>query len=124
MKPVKDLPESLSTRLGGTRYLWCEECHRTFQEDDVAIDDTTFEKATSYAAGSPNLDRLAEAVMMRARCPYPDCNVPLRTQPWSQVRSGQAELPEVPEAGVRYGETSIATDAVVAHEGEPEEGGR
>lgn len=104
MRPVKDLPEALSTRLGGAKHLWCEECHRTFVEDDVAVDDTTFDKAAMYAGGSPNLDRLAEAVMMRARCPYQDCNVPLRALPWSIVRSRHPEFPEVPEAGVQYQE--------------------
>ncbi|NLE75036.1 MAG: hypothetical protein GX604_10490 [Actinobacteria bacterium] len=102
MRPVKDLPEALSTRLGGTKHLWCEECHRTFVEDDVAIDDATFDKATMYVGGSPNLDRLADAVMMRARCAYQDCNVPLRVQAWSTLRSRSPEFPEVPEDGVRY----------------------
>ncbi len=114
MKPVKDLPQSLSTRVGGTRYLWCEECHRAFTEDDVAIDDATFDKATMYAGGSPNLDRLAEAVMMRARCPYADCSVPLRTRPWTMVRAHGVDLPETPEAGAKYEEAETAADAAAS----------
>ncbi len=118
MKPVKDLPEGLSRRVSGTRYLWCEECHRTFTEDDVVVDDATFDKATMYAGGSPNLDRLGEAVMMRARCAYPDCNVPLRTRLWSTMRARVGDLPEVPEAGVRYEEPEDAPEAAVAETGQ------
>lgn len=102
MKPVRDLPELLSRRLSSSRYVWCQECHRTFQEGAVVIDDDTFSRAAKYAPGSPNLDRLADAVMMRARCPYEDCHVPLRVVDWASLRMAHPEYPVEPEPGVRY----------------------
>lgn len=102
MKPVKDLPEGLRARLSGARYLWCRECHRTFQEGAVVIDEDTFARATQYAPGSPSLERLADAVRMRARCPYQDCHVPLRVVDWAAVLVAHPEYPAEPEEGVVY----------------------
>ncbi len=111
MKPVKDLPDGLRERLGGTDYLLCRACHRAFTRDDVIVDDDTFDKAVRFAPSSPDLGRLAEAVSMRARCPYESCRVPLDTDDWPFVRSRHPEYPQVPVEGEVYEEESVPKES-------------
>jgi len=111
VKPVKELPDGLRERLGGTDYLLCRSCHRAFTRDDVIVDDDTFAKAVRFAPGSPDLGRLAEAVSMRARCPYESCRVPLDADDWPFVRSRHPDYPEAPVEGEVYDAASAPAES-------------
>lgn len=102
MKSVKELPQGLKERLGGEDWLLCRSCHRAFKRDEVAVDDETFDKAVRFAPGSPDLGRLADAVMLRARCAYDSCRVPLEADDWDFVCSQHPEYPQTPVEGEVY----------------------
>jgi hypothetical protein len=104
MKPVKDLPEPLRAILGGSDYVWCRVCHRTFTRDEATVDDPTFDKAAKFL-NEKNASRLAEGVERHMHCPLAKCGAPFDVVSWKLIRLKDPQLPDTPEEGCVYEDT-------------------
>jgi hypothetical protein len=102
VRPVTDLPGTLSERIGGCRPVWCRHCHRTFILDQAQLDTMSFERAVALLENDSDPDRLSNALTPRLHCPHTKCGAPLDVVDWQVVREEHPEYPEAPLYGDEY----------------------